>query len=139
VWNGIETGVDRKCEGFVKAHLTEDGFHGVYAVDCEMSYTILGREIKVTGVAGATGPSPTKLWYVRRTRHYDTLFSRITWRDLNVVQTKTLHQVQNDLRSFVRIETILIGHGLENDLRALEIVETNVVDTSRKTSLPASS
>jgi RNA exonuclease 1 len=134
VWNGIETGVDRKCEGFVKAHLTEDGFHGVYAVDCEMSYTILGREIKVTGVAGAT-----KLWYVRRTRHYDTLFSRITWRDLNVVQTKTLHQVQNDLRSFVRNETILIGHGLENDLRALEIVETNVVDTSRKTSLPASS
>jgi hypothetical protein len=56
-----------------------------------------------------------------------------------VVQTKTLHQVQNDLRNFVKIETILIGHGLENDLRALEIVETNVVDTSRKTSLPASS
>jgi hypothetical protein len=52
VWNGIETGVNRNCEGFVKTHLIEDGFHGVYAVDCEMSYIILGLEIKVTGVAG---------------------------------------------------------------------------------------
>ncbi|XP_068913717.1 RNA exonuclease 1 homolog isoform X2 [Tenebrio molitor] len=136
VWNGIEPGLNRNCQGFVKTRPAkqpaEDGFHGVYALDCEMSYTVAGLELTKVTVVAVDGAVVYETFVRPKNAivDYNTRFSGITARDLKAGPTKTLHQVQNDLRGFVKAETILIGHGLENDLRALKMVHANVVDTS---------
>jgi RNA exonuclease 1 len=136
VWNGYEAGVNRNCEGFVKTHPAEypaeDGFHGVYAVDCEMSYTVAGLELTKVTVVAVDGAVAYQTLVNPKNPIVDcnTRFSGITQRDLKVGPTKSLPQVQDDLRVFIRAETLLIGHGLENDLRALKMIHSNVVDTS---------
>ncbi|KAJ8965114.1 hypothetical protein NQ314_004339 [Rhamnusium bicolor] len=137
VWSGISNGTNGPYLNFVrtreKKKPTLDGNYEVYAIDCEMCFTIDGLELTKVTVVGIDG----RLVYDSFVKpyndiiDYNTRFSGITAKDLRLRGgAKRLCQVQNDLLSFIDINTILIGHGLENDLRALKIVHDHVVDTA---------
>ncbi|XP_063915859.1 uncharacterized protein LOC135131923 isoform X2 [Zophobas morio] len=135
VWSGVLPGLNGPFEGYVKTRQRRstpaDGNYGVYALDCEMCYTVAGLELTRVTVVAVDG----KLVYdsfvkpVNEIIDYNTRFSGITAKDLNH-NAKKLREVQNDLRGFINADTILIGHGLENDLRALKLVHKTVVDTA---------
>lgn len=109
-----------------------DGNNSVYAIDCEMCYTVRGLELTKVTVVAVDG----RLVYDSYVKpdfeivDYNTRFSGITAKDMKKYGTKKLREVQNDLMGFISANTILIGHGLENDLRALKIVHNLVVDTA---------
>nr|CAI5860222.1 unnamed protein product [Callosobruchus analis] len=136
VWNGIDEGVHGFAEDYVRTKSRRsppaDGNYGVYALDCEMCYTVRGLELTKVTVVGIDG----RLVYDTYVKpdleivDYNTRFSGITAKDMKRAQTKNLREVQNDLMGFINANTILIGHGLENDLRALKIVHYFIVDTA---------
>lgn len=137
VWNGVGVGFNGPFDSYARTRPRRtpppDGNLGVYALDCEMCYTVGGLELAKVTVVGADG----RLVYdclVRPERDvvdYNTRFSGITARDLSRKSlTKTLREVQNDLMGFINADTVLVGHGLENDLRALRIMHATVVDTA---------
>lgn len=136
VWSGVVSGINGPCEGFVKTRhkksIPSDGNYGVYALDCEMCYTVAGLEVAKVTVVGMDGRLVYDTFVKPRNEivDYNTRFSGITPKDLKPTTTKCLKEVQNDLRGFISAETILIGHGLENDLRALKLVHKTVVDTA---------
>ncbi|KAJ8965112.1 hypothetical protein NQ314_004337 [Rhamnusium bicolor] len=137
VWSGISNGINGPYLDFVRTREkkipTLDGNYEVYAIDCEMCFTIDGLELTKVTVVGIDG----RLVYDSFVKpyndiiDYNTRFSGITAKDLRLRGgAKRLCQVQKDLLSFININTILIGHGLENDLRALKIIHDHVVDTT---------
>ncbi|CAG0914246.1 unnamed protein product [Notodromas monacha] len=103
----------------------------VYAVDCEMVYTTQGVELaRVTVVDYDGGRKYDALVKPPNiVLDYNTRFSGITEGDLDSV-TRTLGQVQKELREFISAETMLLGHSLESDLKALKMIHGTVVDTS---------
>lgn len=134
VWNGLQMGFNGPFSTYKKTKqrktLPKDGNFGIYGVDCEMVYTDHGLEaVKVT-VVGADGRVVYEAMI--KPEHeildYNTYYSGITEKDL--IQGKSLGQVQNDLMGFINANTILVGHGLENDLRALKLVHKSCIDTS---------
>ncbi|XP_072386414.1 putative exonuclease GOR isoform X2 [Diabrotica undecimpunctata] len=135
VWGGFYVGVNGLYNDYVytkhRKSFPLEGHHGVYAIDCEMCYTINGLELTKVTVVGMDG----RLVYDSFVKpesviiDYNTRFSGITEKDMNRSTTKSLKEVQNDLMGFISANTILIGHGLENDLHALKIVHYVVVDT----------
>lgn len=138
VWNGVGVGINGPFDSYARTRPRKtpppDGNYGIYALDCEMCYTIRGLELTKLTVVGVDG----RLVYDCFVRpecsivDYNTRFSGITAKDLNSRKavTKTLKDVQNDLMGFINADTILVGHGLENDLRALRIIHSTVVDTA---------
>lgn len=135
VWDGLQQGVNI-VDNFVftkpRKTAPRDGNYGVYAVDCEMCYTVRGLELTKVTVVGMDGRLVYDS-YVKPDNEivdYNTRFSGVSAKDFKRNTPKTLKEVQNDLMGFVNAHTILIGHGLENDLRALKIVHYRVVDTS---------
>ncbi|KAJ8979981.1 hypothetical protein NQ317_013730 [Molorchus minor] len=137
VWDGLTSGINGPFHDYVRTRPRKtppaDGNYGVYAIDCEMCYTVRGLECTKVTVVGMDG----RLVYDsfvkpdREILDYNTRFSGISQKDLSRKgATKTLREVQNDLMGFINANTILIGHGLENDLRALKIVHNTVVDTT---------
>ncbi|KAK3866323.1 hypothetical protein Pcinc_028145 [Petrolisthes cinctipes] len=114
----------RPCKG-------EISLHGVYALDCEMSYTTAGSELTRVTVIGEEG----EIVYDHMVKpqnpitDYNTRFSGITESDLEN-EHKTLKDVQEFLLPRFSDKTILVGHGLENDLHALKLIHKTVVDTS---------
>ncbi|VEN34550.1 unnamed protein product [Callosobruchus maculatus] len=136
VWNGVHDGVNGFADDFVRTKQRRsppaDGSYGVYALDCEMCYTVRGLELTKVTVVACDG----RLVYDTYVKpdleivDYNTRFSGITAKDMKRAQTKSLREVQNDLMGFINANTILIGHGLENDLRALKIVHYFTVDTA---------
>ncbi|KAJ8953920.1 hypothetical protein NQ318_019160 [Aromia moschata] len=134
VWDGLVSGNNGPFRDFVYpmpcSRPPPDG-HGVYAVDCEMCYTARGLELAKVTMVGMDGQRVYESFVKPSSEvvDYNTRFSGVTADHLNT-DTKTLHQVQEDLIRLIRQKTILVGHGLENDLRALKIVHTNVVDTA---------
>ncbi|XP_060815344.1 uncharacterized protein LOC132906818 isoform X2 [Bombus pascuorum] len=134
VWTGLRPGFNGPFGGYVRTNLAQevpaDGNYGVYALDCEMCFTLRGLELVKVTVVDIDG----RVVYDTLVKpdveviDYNTRFSGITAKDLETV-TKTIRDVQRDLTSFIYAQTILIGHGLENDLRALKLIHTTVVDT----------
>ncbi|XP_053181468.1 RNA exonuclease 1 homolog [Scomber japonicus] len=104
---------------------------GVYAVDCEMCYTIHGLELSRVTVVN-TSLQVVYDTYVRPDNDvidYNTRFSGISEEDVKGTHT-SLTVVQETLLSFISADTILIGHELETDLCALKLFHGTVVDTS---------
>ncbi|KAJ8943295.1 hypothetical protein NQ318_017313 [Aromia moschata] len=134
VWDGLESGHNGPIRGFVRTLPSSNLHrHRVLALDCETCYTVRGLELTKVSVVGVDG----SLVYdslVRPSRDivdYNTRFSGITAEDLNGRRnTKTLHEVQDDLLDLIADDALIIGHGLENDLRALKIVHGYVIDTT---------
>lgn len=135
VWNGIVSGANGPFEDYVRTQPGKchslDGTYGVFAVDCEMCYTVRGLECTKVTVVDVEGRTMYDAFV--RPEHeivdYNTRFSGITASHLSK-HAKPLRQVQTELLHIINENTVLIGHGLENDLRALKIVHCNVVDTA---------
>ncbi|KAG8280715.1 Transducin beta-like protein 2 [Homalodisca vitripennis] len=135
VWSGISTGMNGPLEGFVRTlprqNPTPEDRPDVYALDCEMGFTVRGLELlKVTVI---TQDGSVKYESLVRPEaeivDYNTRFSGVKEEDYRG-NFKTLREVQSDLTEFIKEDTILIGHGLENDLRALRMVHSSCVDTA---------
>ena len=137
VWDGYVKGRNGPLEGYVRTSMTNnlpsDGDFGVYALDCEMSYTSSGLDVTKVTVLRSDGQVVYD-YFVKPDKNiidYNTRFSGITpenFADINKVKSFT--QMQKDLLSFINEKSTLIGHSLNNDLRALKIIHTRVIDTS---------
>lgn len=136
VWTGLENGYNGPYDGFVTTqqpdYTADDDNYGVYAIDCEMCYTLYGLELtKVTLIK-----SDGRLVYEKLVKptapivDYNTRFSGITEKLLSTRSVKTLQEVQIDLLRYISARTILIGHAINNDLRVLKMIHRNVIDTS---------
>ena len=135
VWTGITPGCNGPLTGFVKTRpsmfVSSDNRFGVFALDCEMSFTKKGMELIKITIIRLDGtvvydefvkPSETIL-------DCGTEIHGITEEEVSKA-TKTLVDVQKDLLQFIHAESILLGHGLENDLAVLRIIHKRVIDTS---------
>lgn len=104
----------------------------IFALDCEMCYTIEGLELtRITIVNYDEKVVYDK--YVQpqnRVIDYNTRYSGITAETLASSDTLTLPEIQAVLLSMFHSKSILIGHSLESDLKSLKIIHSNVVDTS---------
>ncbi|XP_029822395.2 putative exonuclease GOR isoform X1 [Ixodes scapularis] len=124
-------GEEGPARGFVRTRPRSHGGGGVYALDCEMCFTIRGLEVAKVTVVGADGATVYDA-YVRPgspVLDYNTAFSGVTAEHLRNVRT-TLQDVQAVLLRLFTASTVLVGHGLENDLRGLKLVHDTVVDTA---------
>lgn len=142
VWTGSVVGVNGPYRDFVhtrprrgqaggKASSSATSA-GVYALDCEMSYTGRGLDVTKVSLVALNGQLVYE-HYVRPDADivdYNTRYSGVTAKDLKSAGVKTLAEVQRDLLQLIDADTILIGHGLDNDLRALRLVHNTLIDTS---------
>ncbi|XP_077376903.1 uncharacterized protein LOC144018542 isoform X2 [Festucalex cinctus] len=103
---------------------------GVYALDCEMCYTIHGLELSRVTVVNSSLQVVYDTFVKPHNEviDYNTRFSGISEEDMEGNDT-SLAEVQKTLLSFICADTILIGHGLETDLSALKLFHGTVVDT----------
>ncbi|KAM6219036.1 RNA exonuclease 1 homolog [Rhynchocyon petersi] len=130
----VQDGRKENLEGFVKTfekELPEDAHPGVYALDCEMSYTTYGLELTRVTVVD-TDMHVVYDTFVKPDNEivdYNTRFSGVTEADLADTSI-TLRDVQAVLLSMLSADTILIGHSLESDLLALKVIHSTVVDTA---------
>lgn len=130
----VQDGRKENLEGFVRTfqkELPEDSHAGVFALDCEMSYTTYGLELTRVTVVD-TDMQVVYDTFVKPDNEvvdYNTRFSGVTEADL-VDTSITLRDVQAVLLSMFSADTILIGHSLESDLLALKVIHSTVVDTS---------
>jgi len=135
VWTGLVPGINGPFAGYVHTMpspmFLHDNNYGIYAMDCEMCFTLQGLELARVSLVNLYGQVvyDTLVKPSAEVVDYNTKFSGITEEDMSNV-TKTLPEVQSDLLNFIHAETILMGHGLGNDLRALRLIHKNVVDTS---------
>ncbi|XP_012601123.2 RNA exonuclease 1 homolog [Microcebus murinus] len=130
----VQDGRKESLEGFVKTfekELSEDAHPGIFALDCEMSYTTYGLELTRVTVVN-TEMQVVYDTFVKPDNEivdYNTRFSGVTEADLADTSI-TLRDVQAVLLSMFSADTILIGHSLESDLLALKVIHSTVVDTS---------
>ncbi|XP_006869047.1 PREDICTED: RNA exonuclease 1 homolog [Chrysochloris asiatica] len=130
----VQDGRKENLEGFVRTfekELPEDAHPGVYALDCEMSYTTYGLELTRITVVD-TDMQVVYDTFVRPDNEivdYNTRFSGVTEADLAGTSI-SLRDVQAVLLSMLSADTILIGHSLESDLLALKVIHSTVVDTA---------
>ncbi|XP_058513859.1 RNA exonuclease 1 homolog [Ochotona princeps] len=130
----VQDGRKDCLEGFVKTFEKEvsgDAHAGIFALDCEMSYTTFGLELTRVTVVD-TDMQVVYDTFVKPDNEivdYNTRFSGVTEADLADVSI-TLRDVQAVLLSMFSADTILIGHSLQSDLLALKVIHRTVVDTS---------
>ncbi|XP_059244515.1 RNA exonuclease 1 homolog isoform X2 [Mustela nigripes] len=130
----VQDGRKENLEGFVKTfdkELSEDAHPGIFALDCEMSYTTYGLELTRVTVVD-TDMHVVYDTFVKPDNEivdYNTRFSGVTAADLADTSI-SLRDVQAVLLSMFSADTVLIGHSLESDLLALKVIHTTVVDTS---------
>ncbi|XP_077533975.1 putative exonuclease GOR [Haemaphysalis longicornis] len=117
--------------GFVQTGRGHGVSGGVFALDCEMCFTIRGFEATRVSVVDWEGIAVYDTYVIpgRPVLDYNTAFSGVTAEHLRNVRT-TLQDVQAELLQLFTASTVLAGHGLENDLRALRIFHDTVVDTA---------
>ncbi|XP_077545477.1 putative exonuclease GOR [Haemaphysalis longicornis] len=128
---GIPRKSNTPAHGFVRTRPRPGATGGVYALDCEMCFTIRGLEVTKVSVVGWDG-TPVYESYVRPSSpvlDYITAISGVTAEHLRNVQTR-LQDVQAALLRLFSASTVLVGHGLENDLRVLKLLHDMVVDTA---------
>lgn len=135
VWNGLMPGQNGPFTGYVRTlpsnQRMHDNNYGIYAIDCEMCYTLYGLELTKVTVVDLYGNLVYDTLVKPKTKiiDYNTRFSGITEEQmLNV--TMTLEQVQEELITFIHAETILLGHNLASDFKMLHLLHENVVDTT---------
>ncbi|KAL6257565.1 hypothetical protein P5V15_011140 [Pogonomyrmex californicus] len=135
VWFGLYPGVN-ELRDFVTTYppsvlYNQEFDFSIYALDCEMCYTIQGMELVRVSITNMWGQIvyDTLVQTNSPVLDYNTRYSGITEQHMERV-TKTLWQVREDLLRFISSQTILVGHSLGNDLRALKIIHSNVVDVS---------
>ncbi|XP_066198676.1 RNA exonuclease 1 homolog [Saccopteryx leptura] len=130
----VQDGRKENLDGFMKTfdkELPEDAHPGIYALDCEMSYTTYGLELTRVTVVD-TNMQVVYDTFVKPDNEivdYNTRFSGVTEADLADTSI-SLRDVQAVLLSMFSADTILIGHSLESDLLALKVIHNTVVDTS---------
>lgn len=130
----VQDGRKDCLEGFVRTFEKEvsgDAHAGIYALDCEMSYTTYGLELTRVTVVD-TDMQVVYDTFVKPDNEivdYNTRFSGVTEADLADVRV-TLRDVQAVLLSMCSADTILVGHSLQSDLLALKVIHRTVVDTS---------
>ncbi|XP_004778081.1 RNA exonuclease 1 homolog isoform X3 [Mustela putorius furo] len=130
----VQDGRKENLEGFVKTfdkELSEDAHPGIFALDCEMSYTTYGLELTRVTVVD-TDMHVVYDTFVKPDNEivdYNTRFSGVTAADLADTSI-SLRDVQAVLLSMFSADTVLIGHSLESDLLALKVIHSTVVDTS---------
>ncbi|CAF0782777.1 unnamed protein product [Adineta ricciae] len=122
--------------GYVKTQplgrqLAPDESYGIFALDCEMCYTINGLELVRVSVVNQKLQSVYETLVKPHTRVLDY---NTRWSGINEAQLRscnvTIEDVQRHLLKLFNNRTILIGHSLESDLKALKIVHETIVDTS---------
>ncbi|XP_052036927.1 exonuclease GOR-like [Apodemus sylvaticus] len=129
----VQDGRKDNLYGFVKTLPKKnwEAHAGIYALDCEMSYTTHGLELTRVTVVD-TDLCVIYDSFVKPDNEivdYNTMFSGVT--EADVVNTRVrLCDVQSILLRLFSTETILIGHSLESDLLALKFIHDTVVDTS---------
>ncbi|CAD5111629.1 DgyrCDS922 [Dimorphilus gyrociliatus] len=104
---------------------------GVYAVDCEMVYTVKGMELARVTLVDSDFDTVIEMKVLPSTPiiDYNTRFSGLSEENMKGV-TYSLQEAQDILRDIISSRSILIGHSLESDLIALKISHRCVVDTS---------
>ena len=121
------------CNDFVNTSIWDHkiDYNNVLGIDCEMVETENGHELAQICVIDKDFEKLYE-YYVKPEKpvlNYHFQFSGITQSDIESA-TKTLEDVQNDQKSYMNKDTILVGHSLENDLFALKMIHDKVVDTS---------
>ncbi|XP_060851794.1 uncharacterized protein LOC132930127 [Rhopalosiphum padi] len=118
---------------FTKSHylpVTDES--PMYAIDCEMCYTSIGRN-ELTRVSIVNEQLDVIYEsFVKPTNkitNYLTVYSGITASKLKDVKT-TLSDVQEDIINLLSPDSILIGHSLNCDLEALKLFHPYIIDTS---------
>ncbi|XP_044745129.1 putative exonuclease GOR [Coccinella septempunctata] len=132
VWNGTVAGINEPLQGFISTKRSKKSERKVFAVDCEMCYTVRGLELCRVTVLGFDGATVYDFFVQPEEEvvDYSTRFSGVTESDVYGAKSKTFQEVQNDLLNIIHEDTILIGHALDNDLRVLKLVHSKIVDTS---------
>lgn len=130
----VRDGRREDLQGFVQTFAKDlpQGAHpGIYALDCEMSYTTAGLELtRVTVVDSALRVVYDTFVRPRRdVVDYNTRFSGVTAAHLARTSV-SLRDVQAVLLTLFNADTILIGHSLHSDLLALKLIHSTVLDTS---------
>lgn len=104
----------------------------MYAIDCEMCYTSIGRN-ELTRVSIVN--EQLEVIYeslvkpTNKITNYLTIYSGITASKLKDVKT-TLTDVQEDIIKILSPDSILIGQSLNCDLDALKLFHPYIIDTS---------
>ncbi len=110
---------------------------GVFALDCEMVYTVIGFELARVTVIGESGKYNFLLIDKLIDENMDLVldsfckprgaildynekYSGITEADLKNI-TSDLREVQKKVRYYISEEDILVGHSLDSDLKALKV------------------
>ncbi|CAI5444071.1 unnamed protein product [Caenorhabditis angaria] len=103
----------------------------IYAIDCEMVYTLHGPALGRLSVVNLAGNLVLDVIVKPPTRVIDPNFefSGLKMEQLEMAEDD-LASAQQKLFKLVNSETILIGHSLESDFKAMRLMHYNVVDTS---------
>ncbi|CAB3376506.1 Hypothetical predicted protein [Cloeon dipterum] len=124
--------ISQPFHGFVSTKQSVGSNPVALAIDCEMCITSNGSECTRVTVVNQFNVVvyESLVWPEEPIIDYVTKYSGITKEILLRGPTRTLRQVQDYLLSFIKSDTILIGHSLESDLRALKLHHDMLVDTS---------
>uniref|UniRef100_A0A0C9R8I6 Rexo1_1 protein n=1 Tax=Fopius arisanus TaxID=64838 RepID=A0A0C9R8I6_9HYME len=131
VWDFVDYENLRGYVGTLPKEGCEEEDQGVYALDCEMTYTTQGLELTRVTVIN----EDCNVIYETLVKpdnpiiDYNTRFSGITEENMAGVTTSLL-DVQATLLTMFSDHTILVGHSLESDFKALKLIHNTVVDTS---------
>lgn len=95
---------------------------GVYAVDCEMVYTVKGMELARVTLVNSDFDTVIEMKILPSTPiiDYNTRFSGLSEENMKGV-TYSLKDAQDILKDIISTRSILVGHSLESDLIALKV------------------
>lgn len=123
-------------KGYVKTFEQDEDFvctkKDIFALDCEMCYTVVGLELTRITVVDYDEKVVFDKFVKPQNRviDYNTRYSGITEATLSSPDVKSLPEIQAVLLNMFHSRTILVGHSLESDLKALKLIHDTVIDTS---------
>jgi RNA exonuclease 1 len=122
--------------GYVKTFEKDEDFvctkKDIFALDCEMCYTVEGLELTRVTVVDYDEKVVFDKFVKPQNRviDYNTRYSGITEATLAKSDVKSLPEIQAVLLAMFHSQTILVGHSLESDFKALKLIHDTVIDTS---------